>query len=166
VEEPHVGPGWDAAALRAAELAADRLLLGRASLEEFREVSRLLPPPCHPHLFELLASPPEAFPAVPVEPGPAVLGSYLSSRLLRRGFRLSPDVTDCMYALADAVKAVSAVKVLRWRFVLDGLLRSGARNSAAARLLRQTGVVLETLSELSGGEELEWERTLLGSRPL
>ncbi len=93
---------------------------------------------------------------------PVMVGPYLASRLIARRFSFADDRVGCLYALADAVKAIDAVSIYRWGFVLNEL--SGLRNvHAAALLLRQSRRFLDGIAALSPDmeEELQWERRVL-----
>jgi hypothetical protein len=93
---------------------------------------------------------------------PAMLGSYLASRLMSKSFSLADDHVGCLYALADAVKAIDAVAIYRWCFVVSEL--SALRDMhAAATLLRQARRFLDGIVALSPDmeEELRWERRIL-----
>ncbi|MFM0330107.1 hypothetical protein [Paraburkholderia strydomiana] len=92
---------------------------------------------------------------------PVSLGSYFAVRLTARGFVLPPQVHGCMYALADAVKASSAIDVFRWRVVLGAMSADGHWTSAATRLVRQSERVLHTLMEISDASSVLRERKVL-----
>jgi hypothetical protein len=90
------------------------------------------------------------------------LGPYLTSRLLGAGFELPFD-PSCMYALADAVKSVSLVDLLRWRFVCLKLLPQSCDNTSLQQLLNQVDPVLEALVGLSSIASVEYEHSFLAS---
>ncbi|WON74463.1 hypothetical protein [Nitrosospira sp. Is2] len=88
------------------------------------------------------------------------LGPYLASRLLGTGFLLPFDNTG-MYALADAVRSSSLIDIIRWYFVLNKYTRREATNTTLARLVEQTGVVMNTLLTISNFRDAEYETRFL-----
>jgi hypothetical protein len=60
------------------------------------------------------------------------------------------EVTACMYALADAVRALSVDEIVRCRSILA---TRQVRRPDVAELLRQSDTVLATLSALARGDD-------------
>jgi len=91
---------------------------------------------------------------------PVVMGAYLASRILLKRWKLKRDLEGCLYALADSVRSIEAVSILRWNFIIERLLESKGSN-AAAQVTRQSVAVLDTISSMYLDPELERERLLL-----
>ena len=91
---------------------------------------------------------------------PAMLGSYLASRMILTGVRLRSALVECMYILVDAVRRLDAIDIVRWRFILEN--QADYANSAVAlRIVRQSIGYTALLSDLSNDVELEWELNIL-----
>lgn len=89
------------------------------------------------------------------------LGSYLSSRLLLRGFSISID-NHCLYMLCDSIRKLLPVETIRWRYVMQRFLATGWNNKAAVQLQQQSSRFINSLSVLYNSNEIELEKTVLG----
>lgn len=89
--------------------------------------------------------------------------AYMAARLTARGWVLARPVHECMYALARAVAAASALDVMRWRVVLGAMSAEHDWTSASARLLQQSRRAWLMLMRLSDDERLLDERRVLSA---
>jgi hypothetical protein len=91
---------------------------------------------------------------------PVAIGSYLASRMLLQHFSLKSDLTGCMHKLADSVRRLDSVRVLRWQFILQHHPEYHLSNTAV-RAVTQSVRALNAFCSLHADPEMEWERKLL-----
>lgn len=90
----------------------------------------------------------------------ASLGSYLTSRLMIRGFELTFDIS-LAYSLLDAIRTSSIIEIERWHFIVGKFIRAGLKNKAIIRLYKQSRRVTETNSHIYYHSECLWEKDVL-----
>jgi hypothetical protein len=90
----------------------------------------------------------------------AYLGSYLSSRLILKGFHLKFE-NYYLYELADAIRTSSLINANRLFHILQALLRSMNIKEPVSVFLQQSYNYIDTLNRLTIDKDLMWEMKLL-----
>jgi hypothetical protein len=143
------------------EAAADQLILRGLEVAEVAKFVQALPAGTASGFYALLLFPAEVDSPRRLAEQAITLGSYFSSRLTARGFILPAQLEECMYALADAVKASSPIDVIRWRSVFMAMSPEAQRSSAMTRFIRQSDRALRMLCTLTKTESRRHEHRVL-----
>jgi hypothetical protein len=98
-----------------------------------------------------------------LEAAASSFGSFVASRARLCRLQLSTD-TGCLYALADAVRGVSPLDVIRWRCVVSAM-DWGDRSDVVTGLLQQSRAVEDLLIDLSDDSCANRELALLCQHP-
>ncbi|MDR5782425.1 hypothetical protein QCE63_23780 [Caballeronia sp. LZ065] len=152
-----------------AQRTADRLVLSDAGMEERLAFLTTLPSASSARLYAAVLcedvdrSRPPAIALLHAPLAPLAPHAYMAARLTARGWVLAHPVHECMYALARAVAAASALDVMRWRIVLGAMSAERDWTSASARLLQQSRRAWLMLMRLSDDERLLHERHVLSA---
>jgi hypothetical protein len=88
------------------------------------------------------------------------LGSFLTSRLILRGFDLDFQ-NFYLYELANAIRSLSFLDTIRLNFILKYFTDHEIQNKAVGEFLRQSNKFIDSLTLLTQDDNIIYERKIL-----
>lgn len=91
-------------------------------------------------------------------------GAYLTTRCLLAEMPVHRNLRGCMYQLADSIRALSPLDIVRWHFVLSEFSKGERLNLCLHKMLKQSTRYLISIRPLVNNQEFLREQLILQSR--